>query len=55
MADIGLKTKDLSADREFYGHYLGYQEPFTLDKPAGGLMLTYFKVNDHQYIEVFLD
>ena len=32
---------------------LGYQEPFTLDKPTGGLMLTYFKVNDHQYIEVF--
>ncbi len=24
-----------------------------MDKPSGGLMLTYFKVNDHQYIEVF--
>jgi lactoylglutathione lyase len=24
-----------------------------LDKASGGLMLTYFKVNDHQYIEVF--
>jgi len=53
VAHIGLKTKDLPADREFYGHYLGYQEPFMLDKPTGGLMLTYFKVNDHQYIEVF--
>jgi catechol 2,3-dioxygenase-like lactoylglutathione lyase family enzyme len=53
VAHIGLKTKDLAAAREFYGHYLGYQEPFTLDKPAGGLMPTYFKVNDHQYIEVF--
>ncbi len=53
VAHIGLKTKDLPADREFYGHYLGYQEPFTVDKPSGGLMLTYFKVNDHQYIEVF--
>jgi len=31
-----------------------YQEPFTLNKPnGGGLLLTYFKVNDHQYIEVF--
>ena len=53
VAHIGLKTNDLAAAREFYGHYLGYQEPFTLDKPSGGLMLTYFKVNDHQYIEVF--
>jgi len=43
----------MAAARQFYGRDLGYQEPFTLDKPAGGLMLTYFKVNDHQYIEVF--
>jgi catechol 2,3-dioxygenase-like lactoylglutathione lyase family enzyme len=28
-------------------------EAFSLDKPGGGLMLTYFKVNDHQYIEIF--
>jgi catechol 2,3-dioxygenase-like lactoylglutathione lyase family enzyme len=53
VAHIGLKTNDLAAARQFYGHELGYQEPFTLDKPSGGLMLTYFKVNDHQYIEVF--
>src|SRR5260370_35870121 len=53
VAHIGLKTDDLTAARNFYGHYLGYQEPFTLDKPSGGLMLTYFKVNDHQYIEIF--
>jgi lactoylglutathione lyase len=53
VAHIGLKTDNLAAAREFYGHVLGYQEPFTLDKPTGGLMLTYFKVNDHQYIEVF--
>jgi lactoylglutathione lyase len=53
VAHIGLKTDDLAAARQFYGHVLGYQEPFTVDKPAGGLMLTYFKVNDHQYIEVF--
>lgn len=53
VAHIGLKTDDLAAARAFYGQSLGYQEPFTLDKPTGGLMLTYFKVNDHQYIEVF--
>jgi catechol 2,3-dioxygenase-like lactoylglutathione lyase family enzyme len=53
VAHIGLKTNDLAAARKFYGEYLGYEEPFTIDKPSGGLMLTYFKVNDHQYIEVF--
>ncbi len=55
VAHIGLETNDIAAAREFYGHVLGYQEPFTLDKTTGGLMLTYFKVNDHQYIEVFPD
>jgi lactoylglutathione lyase len=53
VAHIGLKTSNLEAARKFFGHDLGFLEPFTVDKPAGGLMLTYFKVNDHQYIEVF--
>ncbi|HUI42286.1 MAG TPA: VOC family protein [Terriglobia bacterium] len=53
VAHIGLKTDNLAAAREFYGHVLGLAEPFSLDKPAGGLMLTYFKVNDHQYVEIF--
>jgi lactoylglutathione lyase len=55
VAHIGLKTNDLAASRNFYGRDLGFAEPFTLDKPEGGLLLTYFKVNDHQYIEVFPD
>lgn len=55
VAHIGLETNDMAAARHFYGDILGYQEPFSLDKPQGGLMLTYFKVNDHQYIEVFPD
>lgn len=55
VAHIGLKTNDLAAARNFYGRELGFEEPFTVDKPSGGLMLTYFKVNDHQYIEVFPD
>lgn len=53
VAHIAVRTDDLAAARNFYGRDLGFQEPFTLDKPTGGLLLTYFKVNDHQYIEVF--
>jgi catechol 2,3-dioxygenase-like lactoylglutathione lyase family enzyme len=46
VAHIRLKTNDLAATRNFYGRYLGFQEPFGLDS------LAVFKVNDHQYIEV---
>ncbi len=62
VAHIGLKTDNLEAARQFYGHLLGFAEPFKLDNPGspgspdgpdGSLMLTYFKVNDHQYIEIF--
>jgi catechol 2,3-dioxygenase-like lactoylglutathione lyase family enzyme len=53
VAHIGLRTDNLDAARKFYGQQLGYAEAFKLDKPEGGLMLVYFKVNDHQYIEVF--
>jgi catechol 2,3-dioxygenase-like lactoylglutathione lyase family enzyme len=56
VAHIGLRTDDLAAARKFYTGILGFQEPFSLDKAPGegtGLLLTYFKVNDHQYIELF--
>jgi lactoylglutathione lyase len=56
VAHIGLRTDDLEAARRFYGGVLGFEEPFSYDRPAaegGGMLLTYFKVNDHQYIEVF--
>ncbi|HEV2426442.1 MAG TPA: VOC family protein [Terriglobia bacterium] len=53
VAHIGLRTDNLAAAREFYGHVLGFAEAFSLDNPGGGLMLTCFKVNDHQYVEIF--
>jgi catechol 2,3-dioxygenase-like lactoylglutathione lyase family enzyme len=53
VAHIGLYVSDMARSREFYGHDLGFADAFSLDKPTGGLMLTYFKVNDHQYIELF--
>jgi catechol 2,3-dioxygenase-like lactoylglutathione lyase family enzyme len=54
VAHIGLETNDMQAAHKFYGEGLGFAD-FSLDKPTGGLMLTYFKVNDHQYIEIFPD
>jgi catechol 2,3-dioxygenase-like lactoylglutathione lyase family enzyme len=52
VAHIGLYVSDVAKADEFYGHVLGFAH-FSLDKPTGGLMLNYYKVNDHQYIEVY--
>ncbi len=52
VAHIGLRTDDMAAARKFYGQELGFAD-FSLNKPSGDLMLTYYKVNDHQYIEIF--
>jgi catechol 2,3-dioxygenase-like lactoylglutathione lyase family enzyme len=52
VAHIALKTNDMKAAHEFYGHVLGYAS-FTPDQ--SGSQLTYFKVNDHQYIEISPD
>lgn len=52
VAHIGLRVSDLAAADNFYGHVLGFDH-FSLDKPTGGLMLNYYKVNDHQYIEIY--
>lgn len=52
LAHVGLFVSDLGKADEFYGHVLGL-EHFSLDKPTGGLMLNYYKVNDHQYIEIY--
>ena len=44
---IDDRPLDLAAARVFYGHDLGFAEPFTISSGA------IFKVNDHQYIEVY--
>ena len=65
IAQIALKTGNLAGAREFYGHTLGFQEAFSVrvakNAPAdlagspGDLIVTFFKVNDHQYIELTPD
>ena len=53
ISHIGLKTDNLAAARAFYSGVLGLSDAFSLKYPSGKLMLTYFKVNDHQFIEMF--
>lgn len=53
IAHIALFVHDVDKSRQFYKDFLGYGEPFKLDNPNGSLSLTFIKVNDHQYIELF--
>ena len=53
VAHIAFQVSDLAKARAFYGDLLGYEEPFQLFKEDGSVRLTYFKVNDRQYIEIF--
>lgn len=53
VAHIALNTNDMAAARHFYTGVLGLQEPFSQNSADGSLQWTYFKVNDHQYVEIF--
>jgi len=53
VAHIALFVSDIEKSRAFYKDLLGFDEPFKLDKPDGTLSLTFIKVNDRQYIELF--
>lgn len=53
IAHIAFQVSDLKKAREFYGEFLGYEEPFQIFNTDGSLALTYFKINERQYIEIF--
>jgi catechol 2,3-dioxygenase-like lactoylglutathione lyase family enzyme len=53
VAHIALFVSDIEKSREFYKDFLGFSEPFQLNNPDGSLSLTFIKVNDRQYIELF--
>jgi catechol 2,3-dioxygenase-like lactoylglutathione lyase family enzyme len=53
VAHIALSVADVEASRKYYKGLLGFGEPFKLDNADGSLSLTFIKVNDRQYIELF--
>ena len=53
VAHIALFVHDIEKSRAFYKDFLGYGEPFKLDNPDGSLSLTFLKINERQYIELF--
>lgn len=54
VAHAAFYTKDVESTRKFYKDFLGYAEPFSLMAANGkDLALTFIKINDRQYVEVF--
>lgn len=53
VAHIAIFAHDYEKSRAFYGQFLGFEEPYSLKNPDGSPSMTFFKINDRQYIELF--
>ncbi len=53
VAHVALYVHDVEKSRGFYKGLLGYGEPFSLTNTDGSLALTFIKINDRQYVELF--
>ena len=53
LAHVGFRVSDIEKARQFYTGVLGYQEAFHLNDDQGALWLSWFKINEDQYIEIF--
>jgi catechol 2,3-dioxygenase-like lactoylglutathione lyase family enzyme len=53
VAHIAVYAKNFESSRAFYRDFLGFEEPYSLKNPDGSMSMTFFKVNDRQYIELF--
>ena len=55
LSHVALYVHDIEKSRAFYKDFLGFDEPFSLNKPNGTLHLTWIKINDRQSIELFTE
>jgi catechol 2,3-dioxygenase-like lactoylglutathione lyase family enzyme len=53
LSHFAAFAHDYEKSRKFYGEFLGFEEPYSLKNADGSASMTFFKVNDHQYIELF--
>jgi lactoylglutathione lyase len=53
ISHYAIFAHDYEKSRAFYGDFLGFQEPYDLKKPDGSPIMTFYKINDHQYIELY--
>src|SRR3569832_1847351 len=53
VAHMAISVSDIGKSRAFYHDWLGFAEPYDLKNTDGSLNMTFFKVNEDQYIEIF--
>jgi catechol 2,3-dioxygenase-like lactoylglutathione lyase family enzyme len=53
LSHVALYVHDVEKSREFYKSFLGYAEPYSITDSNGALHLTFIKINDRQFIELF--
>ena len=53
IAHVALRVSSVENSRAFYKEFLGFAEPFSLSNADGSLSLTFIKINDQQYLELF--
>lgn len=52
LAHIALYAADFDRSRAFYRDLLGFEEPYSLLKQDGTPSMTFFKINERQYLEL---
>jgi catechol 2,3-dioxygenase-like lactoylglutathione lyase family enzyme len=54
IAHVAIYVSDLDKARGFYEDFLGFGSPFSLKLPDGKDWISFVKVNDEQYLELFV-
>ena len=54
-AHMAYYVTDLAKARTYYKDFLGFEEAFTLKNSDGSDHIAFIKINDHQFIELFVE
>ena len=54
-AHMAYCVTDLKKARAYYEDFLGFQEAFSIKNPDGSDHVVFIKINDHQFIELWLE
>jgi catechol 2,3-dioxygenase-like lactoylglutathione lyase family enzyme len=55
VAHVAYYTSNLAGARQFYRELLGFAEPFSLKRDDGSERISFIKINDQQYVELFAE
>ena len=53
VAHYAIFVSDVPKARAFYMDFLGFGEPYDLKNPDGSFSMTFIKINERQYVEIF--